>query len=52
MCSVTANPVKSLRHALDSVIEDHEKFIRACRWALIVQTTLFVAIFVLIWVRT
>ena len=52
MCAMTANPVRSLRHAFDSVIEDHEKFVRACRWALFIQTALFIAIFVLVWHRT
>jgi hypothetical protein len=49
---MTANLVRSLQRSFDNVIEDRDTFNRACRAALVIQTALFVALFVLIWVRT
>ena len=52
MFAMTSPPFRTIQRAVDSVAMDHDKFIRACRCALAIQTAMFVAAFVLVWVRT
>ena len=49
---MTTYPFRTVQRAVDSVVMDHDKFIRACHCALVIQTAMFLAAFVLVWVRT